>query len=310
LRIRLLEHLAVPVARGHGHVGLVAAQAQVPEGAQDTALRLEGDVHRLQRDARLGRDCAHRRGRIAVADEEPLGGIEDLCPSGGRLLAAPGRLVPAGRLDRLGHFASLSKNSLLMSSNEYHHPRQLASTADANCALRHPRRTAVEASRTLDGADVRCQLHAMWDGVAPAWGRHADFIDERGLEITAALLARTAPAPGDRVLELAAGPGSVGLAAAALVGAEGEVVISDVSPQMTVIAAERAAARELPNVRAEVLDLERIAVPDASFDVVLCREGLMLVPDPAAAAREIRRALRPGGRFALSVWGPRERNPW
>src|SRR6185437_1806773 len=63
-------------------------------------------------------------------------------------------------------------------------------------------------------------------------------------------------------------------------------------------------------VRADVLDLERIAVPDASFDVVLCREGLMLVPDPAAAAREIRRALRPGGRFALSVWGPRERNPW
>ena len=168
----------------------------------------------------------------------------------------------------------------------------------------------MEASRTLDQPDVRAQLHAMWDGVAPAWGHHADFIDERGLEITAALLAGTEPAPGERVLELAAGPGSVGLAAAPLVGAEGEVMISDVSPQMTAMAAERAAARELPNVRAEVLDLERIAVPDASFDVVLCREGLMLVPDPAAAAREIRRVLRPGGRFALSVWGPRERNPW
>jgi SAM-dependent methyltransferase len=43
---------------------------------------------------------------------------------------------------------------------------------------------------------------------------------------------------------------------------------------------------------------------------VLCREGLMLVPDPAEAAREISRVLRPGGRVALSVWGPRERNPW
>jgi SAM-dependent methyltransferase len=150
----------------------------------------------------------------------------------------------------------------------------------------------------------------MWDGVAPAWGDHADFIDARGLDITTALLARTEPAPGERVLELAAGPGSVGLAAARLVGGDGEVVISDVSPRMAAIAAERAAQRTLPNVRTEVLDLERIAVPDASFDVILCREGLMLVPDPAAAAREILRVLRPGGRFALSVWGPRARNPW
>ena len=93
-------------------------------------------------------------------------------------------------------------------------------------------------------------------------------------------------------------------------GANGEVVVSDVSPQMTAIAAERAAARKLHNVRAEVLDLEQIAAADGSFDVVLCREGLMLVPDPARAAREILRVLRPGGRFALSVWGPRSRNPW
>lgn len=168
----------------------------------------------------------------------------------------------------------------------------------------------MEASGTLDRAGVRAQLHAMWDGVAPAWEAHADFVDARGLEITTALLAQTEPVPGERVLELAAGPGSVGLAAARLVGAEGEVVISDVSPQMTALAAERAAARKLPNVRAQVLDLERIAVADGTFDVVVCREGLMLVPDPAAAAREILRVLRPGGRFALSVWGPRGRNPW
>lgn len=168
----------------------------------------------------------------------------------------------------------------------------------------------MEATGTLGRADVRAQLHAMWDGVAPAWGANADFVDARGLEITTALLDRTEPVRGERVLELAAGPGSVGLAAARLVGAEGEVVVSDVSPRMTAIAAGRAAARKLANVRGEVLDLERIAVADASFDVVLCREGLMLVPDPAAAAREILRVLRPGGRFALSVWGPRARNPW
>ncbi len=63
-------------------------------------------------------------------------------------------------------------------------------------------------------------------------------------------------------------------------------------------------------MRTCVLDLEQIEQPDGSYDVVLCREGLMFAPDPARAAREIHRVLRPGGRVALAVWGPRERNPW
>jgi SAM-dependent methyltransferase len=88
------------------------------------------------------------------------------------------------------------------------------------------------------------------------------------------------------------------------------VILSDVAPAMTSIAAARARALGLTNVSTRELDLERIDEPDASYDVVLCREGLMLVPDPAQAGREIRRVLRPGGRVALAVWGPRERNPW
>jgi SAM-dependent methyltransferase len=128
--------------------------------------------------------------------------------------------------------------------------------------------------------------------------------------IAEALLARTAPRPGERVLELACGPGGLGLAAAARVAPGGEAVLSDVVAEMTSIAAARASAAGLTNVVTRELDLERIAEPDASYDVVLCREGLMLVPDPAAAARELARVLRPGGRFAISVWGPRERNPW
>jgi SAM-dependent methyltransferase len=79
---------------------------------------------------------------------------------------------------------------------------------------------------------------------------------------------------------------------------------------MTAIAAQRADALGLPNVRTRVLDIERIDEPDGSYDVVLCREGLMFALDPSGAAREIRRVLRPGGRFAVAVWGPRARNPW
>jgi SAM-dependent methyltransferase len=59
-----------------------------------------------------------------------------------------------------------------------------------------------------------------------------------------------------------------------------------------------------------VRDLEAIDEPDGAYDVVLCREGLMFVPDPARAAAEIARVLRPGGRAAIAVWAARERNPW
>jgi SAM-dependent methyltransferase len=124
------------------------------------------------------------------------------------------------------------------------------------------------------------------------------------------MLALTAPRPGERVLELACGPAGLGLAAAERVAPGGEVVLSDVVPEMTSIAALRAAALGLRNVQTRVLDIERIEEPDASYDVVLCREGLMFALDPARAAREIRRVLRPGGRFAVAVWGPRDRNPW
>jgi SAM-dependent methyltransferase len=90
----------------------------------------------------------------------------------------------------------------------------------------------------------------------------------------------------------------------------GEVVLSDLAEKMSAVAISRARERGLTHVSARVLDLEAIDEPDGAYDVVLCRDGLMLALDPAAAARELHRVLRPGGRYALAVWGPRERNPW
>ncbi len=153
-------------------------------------------------------------------------------------------------------------------------------------------------------------LRDQWAGVAPGWDEHAAFVEDRGAPVTERLLDRARPRPGERVLELACGPGGTGIAAAPLVSPGGQVVLSDVAAEMTTIARRRAAARGLDDVRTRVLDLQDVDEPDASFDVVLCREGLMLAPDPGRGAREIRRLLRPGGRVALSVWGPRARNPW
>jgi SAM-dependent methyltransferase len=163
---------------------------------------------------------------------------------------------------------------------------------------------------TRSGDEVRTFIHGMWAGVAPAWGADADSVDARAAAITGCMLESTNLGRGARVLELACGPGGAGLAAAERVGPDGEVVVSDVAEGMVDIARRRAAARGLRNVSAKVLDLEAIAEPDGAYDAVLCREGMMFALDPTHAAREMHRVLRPAGRVAISVWGPREDNPW
>jgi SAM-dependent methyltransferase len=149
---------------------------------------------------------------------------------------------------------------------------------------------------------------AIWDPVAPAWADRADLVDRQKAEATARMLALAGIRDGHAVLDLAAGPGGAGLAAVPLVGPSGRIVLSDGAPAMVELAARRAAA--LPQVSTRVLDLEALDVPDASFDAVLCRQGLMFAADPAVAAREAARVLRPGGRLAVAVWGAREANPW
>lgn len=126
----------------------------------------------------------------------------------------------------------------------------------------------------------------------------------------AQLLACAAPAPGERVLDVASGTGLVAFAAAAAVGAEGSVVGVDLSGHMVDMAALRARERNLANVRFERMDAENLALPDASFDVALCAFGLMYLPDPGRALREMRRVLRSGGRLAVAIWGERARCGW
>ena len=103
--------------------------------------------------------------------------------------------------------------------------------------------------------------------------------------------------PGMRVLDLACGPGTLSKPLAMSVTPGGEVVGVDLAPGMI----ELARARGISNARFEVMDIERLSFPDASFDAAACGHGLQFVPDLTRALREAHRVLLPGSRFAASV---------
>lgn len=147
-----------------------------------------------------------------------------------------------------------------------------------------------------------------WSAVADAWDANVDDIDGHSVQATTTLLDRVAVQPGDRVLELAAGPGSLGATWSQLVGPTGTVVMSDIAPGMVEVARRRTAA--LGNVETAVIDAAAIDRPDRSFDVVACRMGLMFTLDPSVAFAEILRVLRPAGRLGALTWSGIEHNPW
>lgn len=158
--------------------------------------------------------------------------------------------------------------------------------------------------------DRREESRARWKRAAQGWRKRADDVRRHGLPVSIWMVEHAGLQPGQRVLELAAGPGDTGFLAAELIEPSGTLLSSDANEAMLEIARERAASFGIKNVEFSRLELEWIDLPAASVDAVLCRWGVMLIPDPPAALKEIRRVLRPGARAALAVWDLAERNPW
>ncbi|MHC4925098.1 MAG: class I SAM-dependent methyltransferase [Planctomycetota bacterium] len=124
------------------------------------------------------------------------------------------------------------------------------------------------------------------------------------------LLEMAAAAPGERVLDIACGTGLATFPVAETVGSNGHVLATDLSQKMVDAVAAGAAERGLDHVSTERADAESLGVADGTFDLALDALGLMYVPDPLAALREMHRALRPGGRAVCSVWGARNQCGW
>jgi ubiquinone/menaquinone biosynthesis C-methylase UbiE len=162
----------------------------------------------------------------------------------------------------------------------------------------------------MDVTEFRRASHDVWEAMAAGWDARNAYFERTARPVTERMLERLAPGPGQTILDLAAGTGALGLAAAAAMGSEGRVIVSDFSQAMVDAAARRAAQLGLANVECRVLDAERLDLPDDAVDGVLCRWGYMLMADPAAAFAETRRVLRQGGRLSCSVFAEPERNPW
>jgi SAM-dependent methyltransferase len=165
-------------------------------------------------------------------------------------------------------------------------------------------------SETPDPDTQRAEMLAGWERAARGWSNRADSVRDSGMPVSLRMIEQLSPQPGQRVLELAAGPGDTGFLAAELIKPGGTLICSDGADAMLEVARSRAARFGIDNVEFAHLQLEWIDLPTASVDAVLCRWGLMLSLDPAAAASEVRRVLRPGGRLAVAVWSEPAENPW
>jgi ubiquinone/menaquinone biosynthesis C-methylase UbiE len=117
-------------------------------------------------------------------------------------------------------------------------------------------------------------------------------------------IERLALRPGNRVVDVCCGSGASALPAARQVGPGGAVLGIDLSDRLLELARAKAGDEGLCNVEfraGDMLDLDF----HAQFDAVVCVFGVFFVPDMAAAVRALWQAVRPGGKLAITTWGPR-----
>jgi len=129
--------------------------------------------------------------------------------------------------------------------------------------------------------------------------------------VTEAMFAAAGIGAGERVLDVGAGCGETAVIAADCVGSTGRVLATDASAAaMQNLAARLGLLRRPLPISVATLAAESLELEPGSFDVALARNSVMYFGDPSRALRNIRAALRSGGRFVASLYGPLEREPF
>lgn len=161
---------------------------------------------------------------------------------------------------------------------------------------------------TFDAARYKETTRAQWQEAADAWHRWGPTLTAWLGPATERMLDLAGVRLGDHVLDVAAGAGEQTIAAARRVGKTGRVLATDLAPRILERAAEEAKRLGLEQIAVRTMDGEALDLPDASFDVVISRVGLIYMPDRAKALAEMRRVLKPGGRVAAIVYSTADHN--
>jgi ubiquinone/menaquinone biosynthesis C-methylase UbiE len=122
-------------------------------------------------------------------------------------------------------------------------------------------------------------------------------------------IERASLAPGGSVLDVGCGSGASAIPAAVAVGPSGRVIGIDLAQRLLDIASTKAAAQKLSNIEFRRADMTSLDYPDASFDAVVCVFAIFFVADMVTQVRELWRVVRPGGKLAITTWGPRMFEP-
>jgi ubiquinone/menaquinone biosynthesis C-methylase UbiE len=134
-------------------------------------------------------------------------------------------------------------------------------------------------------------------GWAKQAGHYDSFVGQMTRQCTDALLAAVNARSGAKLLDVATGPGYV---AAEATRRGFDAIGTDIADKML-----EEARRRFADTKFEIADAEHLRYPGTSFDAVTCAFGMLHFPRPGKAVAEAYRVLRPGGRFAFSVWcGP------
>jgi SAM-dependent methyltransferase len=157
--------------------------------------------------------------------------------------------------------------------------------------------------------EANAAMRRYWNQVAgPRWVAAPGFRERRNQESLQLLLARLGLAGGERVLEIGCGTGALTLPIATAIGPSGSLVAVDISEPMLGLARQRIAERGLANVDLRLGDAQIFEFEPSAFDLATSRMGVMFFADPTAAFRNIRGALKPGGRLVFACWAPLAEN--
>lgn len=161
---------------------------------------------------------------------------------------------------------------------------------------------------------LKSEVRDIWELAAPGWAKWERVFATSLSEATEALMDMADVRQGMRVLDVACGAGSQSIQAARRVGPDGSVVASDISATMLEHVRQNAARAGLRNIEtlecaAQDLPEHGLGAQQAGFDASICRMALMLFPAPGKALEAVRRALKPGARFAALVFTAPAGNP-